>query len=90
MNEKLVWAWIDNDKPGYFLFSSAEECLRAAWANSGLDMSCVDFTDILHRLGLRPAPAPATGDPSGPSSQFILRFPSLRIVGGRDHDRELQ
>ena len=88
--EREVWAFVDS-RPGSFIEDNPLAVYRAAWAASGLQMSCPTFTDTLHRLGFRPEPLPTIADPNGSSrdrrTQFELVLPSLRIVGGSDNDK---
>ena len=86
--EREVWHFVDS-RPGSFIEENPEAVYRAAWGASGLQMSCSTFTDTLHVLNFRPEPLPNIADPNGSSrdkmAQFILRFPSLHIVGGGDY-----
>ena len=52
---RLVREWIKS-LPGLFSGSTPDECLRKAWAASGVSCSVVDFERVLRNMGFMTKP----------------------------------
>jgi len=48
-----IRTWLEQ-KPGMFEAVTPQECLRKAWAASGVECSVEDFRAALNRVGFRP------------------------------------
>ena len=51
---KLVRAWLRSGKAGHYDAATSGECIRAAWAASGLQISVTDFETELRGYGFIP------------------------------------
>ena len=50
-----IRTWIESDEPGLIeTKESPQECLRMAWAQSGIECSATEFADALWSVGFKP------------------------------------
>jgi len=67
-----------NSLPGTVQADSSSECLRMAWAGSGVDCSVNDFEDVLRMYGFQVEEL---------GNKFILRLPSRPMTAANNADR---
>ncbi len=90
MIDHEVRAWLMRERPGLVEADDPAECVRKAWAMSGLECSVEDFKAALWRAGFKPDQvrdkfrlALPTRPMEGPNNFHALRNIRSRLDGQR-------